>query len=106
MPSIQGVHNGRAAILTIAIVDAARYEEHKQSTHPVFEGAKPFRALIDTGATTTMIAPRVVSILGLEQVNVLEFSGLGGRARRPGYLFHVAFFEKPPSSPKSANFMF
>ncbi len=96
MPSIQGVHEGRAAIVAVAIVDAAKYKEHKQSADPVFQGARPFKALIDTGATKTMIAPRVVAALGLEQVNVLEFSGLGGSARRPGYLFHVAFF--PPTT--------
>jgi hypothetical protein len=69
----------------------------------VVPGASPFKALIDTGATKTMIAPRVVAALGLQQVNMLEFSGLGGSARRPGYLFHVAFFPRPQ---RSANFRF
>jgi gag-polyprotein putative aspartyl protease len=101
MPSKHGVHDGRAATLAIAIVDAARYNEHKQSADPVFQGAKPFKALIDTGATTTMIAPRVVKALGLQQVNVLEFGHLNGLSRRPGYLFHVAFF--PPATPSEIS---
>jgi hypothetical protein len=88
MPSIQGIHDGRAAVVPVAIVDAARYREHKQSAEPVFYGAKPFKALIDTGATSTMIAPRVVKALGLQQVNILPFSGLGGTTYRPGYLLH------------------
>jgi hypothetical protein len=96
MRSIQGVHEGRAAIVAVAIVDAAKYKGHTHSATPVFQGAKPFKALIDTGATKTMISPRVVAALGLQQVNVLDFSGLGGRTQRPGYLFHVAFF--PPAT--------
>jgi hypothetical protein len=59
-------------------------------------GARPFRALIDTGATSTMIAPRVVTQLGLQQVNKRLYGGLGGLSWRPGYLFHVAFYETPP----------
>ena len=97
MPSIRGSHNGRAAIVTVAIVDAAKYKEHKQSARPVFQGIKPFRALIDTGATRTMIAGRVVTQAGLEQVNRIQFSGLGGLTWRPGYLFHVAFYDSPPA---------
>ncbi len=97
MPLIQGSHDGRAAIATIAIVDAAKYHEHKQSDQSLFRGAVPFRALIDTGATRTMIAPRVVSRLGLQQVTMLRFSGLGGTAWRPGYLFRVGFYERPPT---------
>src|SRR6185312_8448290 len=65
---------------------------------PILRGVKPFRALVDTGATSTMIAPRVVSALGLQQVNRLQFSGMGGLTWRPGYLFHVAFYERPPAN--------
>ncbi len=98
MPSIQGNHNGRAAIVTIAIIDAANYENHKASDDRVLKGAIPFRALIDTGATRTMIATRVVKRLNLGLVNKLDFAGLGGVSRRNGYLFHVAFYALPPSS--------
>jgi hypothetical protein len=98
MPLIRGRHNGRAAVATVAIVDAAKYKEHKQSDNPVFQGAVPFRALIDTGATRTMIASRVVVRLGLQQVNKIEFSGLGGSVWRPGYLFHVGFYTSPPAN--------
>lgn len=96
MPLIQGTHEGRVATVTVAIIDAAKYKEHKQSDNPVFQGAVPFRALIDTGATTTMIASRVVAKLGLQQVTKIRVSGLGGATWQPGYLFHVAFYEKPP----------
>ena len=96
MPLIQGYHNGRAAVIAVAIIDVAKYQEHKISNASVLKGARPFRALIDTGATSTMIAPRVVSVLGLQQVNRRQYGGLGGLSWRPAYLFHVAFYEKPP----------
>lgn len=98
MPSIHGNHNGRQAVVTIAIIDAANYRNHQASDNRVLTGAIPFRALIDTGATRTMIATRVVTRLGLQLVNKLDFAGLGGITRRNGYLFHVAFHGTPPAS--------
>ena len=91
MPLLQGRHEGRAAIVTVAIVDAAKYKEHRQSGNPVFQGAAPFRALIDTGATRTMIARRVVAQRELQQVNKIKFPRLEGAAWRAGYLFLLLF---------------
>jgi hypothetical protein len=95
MPLIQGRHNWRAAVIPVTIIDVAKYREHKTSNAPVYQGAKPFNALIDTGASSTMISPRVVAALGLQQVNRRQFAGLGGLSWRPGYLFHVAFHPPP-----------
>lgn len=95
MPLIKGNHNGRAAIIPVAIIDVAKYRQHKGSKASVLRGAQPFKALMDTGATSTMISPRVVSALGLQQVNKRQFGGLDGVSWRPGYLFHVAFY--PPA---------
>lgn len=94
MPLIRGYHDGRSAILSVAILDAARYREHKTlNDGSGFRGAKRFPALIDTGASITMISPRVVSALGLEQVNARLIMGVHGRpASRPAYLSHVAFY--------------
>ena len=97
MPLIQGAHNGRAAVTTIAIIDAAQYSEHKTSNESILKGAVPFKALIDTGATSTMISRRVVTRLNLQPVTKLKFSGLGGDTWRNGYLFHIAFYISPPS---------
>jgi hypothetical protein len=97
MPLIQGNHNGRAATISVAIIDAARHQKHKESKAPILKGVIPFRALIDTGATTTMIASRVVTQLGLHQVNKIAVAGMGGLSWRRAYLFHVAFYETFPS---------
>jgi hypothetical protein len=50
-----------------------------------------FNALIDTGATTTMITSRVAAAIGLRAVNRLSYHGLDGPSWRPGHLFHLAF---------------
>jgi hypothetical protein len=84
MPSILGVYNGRAAIVTVAIIDAAKYRGYRDSNGSVLTGVAPFKALMDTGATSTMIASRVVAHAGLQQVNKLSFAGLGGLTWRPG----------------------
>ena len=96
MPSIQGIHNGKAVIVTIAIIDAAKYKEHKEAGAPIIKGVQPLRALVDTGATSSMIATRVVTQLGLQQVTKRQYACLGGVIWRPAYLFHVAFYEETP----------
>src|ERR1700722_16024357 len=94
MPYIQGVHDGRAAFIQIAIVDAARYREHKQSKNPVLHGVRPFKALIDTGATSTMITKRVVAFLGLQPATKLPYRNKDGLIWTTAYLFHVVFYGK------------
>ncbi len=49
-------------------------------------------ALIDSGASSTMISSRVVGTLGLEPVSKKAYAALGGRIYRDAYLFHVAFY--------------
>jgi hypothetical protein len=69
MPLIQGIHNGRAAIVTVRIVEAAKYVEHKQSDNPVLPGGMPFRA-------------RVARALSLQQVNMIQLSWRNNLATR------------------------
>ncbi len=99
MPSIHGRHDGRAAIVTVAIIDAAHYKTHKASLNQgPLKGVVPVKALFDTGATKTMITSRIVSRLGLRLVNKLDFASLTGVHRRNGYLFHVGFYQSPPAN--------
>lgn len=92
MPSIQGEHRGRAAIIDLAVLSADGYVQHKQSSSPVLSGVRPFRALIDTGATRTMVSPHVVRSVGLQPVGRMPFNSLTGFAYCYSYLFHVAFY--------------
>jgi hypothetical protein len=101
MPYLQGRHEGRAAFIEVAIVDAAKYIEHKQSKNPVLHGVRPFKALIDTGATSTTITKNVVSFLGLQPVTKLPYASRDGLTWVRAYLFHVAFYG--PVVPLSAD---
>jgi hypothetical protein len=47
MRYIRGRHDGRAAITTVSIIDAARYREHKQSKKPILKGVKHYSASIN-----------------------------------------------------------
>src|SRR5260370_19117354 len=96
---IQGRHDGRAAFLDVAIVDAARYREHKQSRRPILHGVRRFKALIDTGATSTMITTKVVSLLGLQPATKLPYRNKGGLIWTTAYLFHVVFYDTVISLP-------
>jgi hypothetical protein len=98
MPSIQGRHDGRAAYVEVAIVDAARYREYKQSQEPVLTGVRPFTALIDTGATSTMITRSVVRTLGLQPATKVLYHSKDGLSWTPAYLFHVVFYPPVPSA--------
>ncbi|HXA26615.1 MAG TPA: hypothetical protein VNW90_30365 [Acetobacteraceae bacterium] len=82
-------------------MDAARYVEHKQSNEPVLRGVRAFKALIDTGATSTMITKNVVNLLGLQAVTKLPYASQSGITWTPAYLFHVAFYG--PIVPLSAD---
>lgn len=92
MPSIQGSHHGRAAFVEVAIVEAARYLEHKHSREPVLRGVHPFMALIDTGATSTMVTRRLARVLDLQPATKLPYRNKDGLIWTTAYLFHVVFF--------------
>jgi len=93
MRFFEGRHDGRQAITEVAIIDVAKYKEHKESKVQILSGVSPFRAVIDTGATSTMITSRVVKESGLQFHNKKLFRIADGEeAWRPAYLFQVAFF--------------
>ncbi len=71
MPYIEGKHYGRAAIIRLAIIDAARHKKHKQSWNPVLDGVLPYSALIDAGATSTMVSRNLVEEMKLQPVGTL-----------------------------------
>lgn len=95
MPSIDGEHGGRAAYVDVAIIAADRYVQHKQSNDLVLRHVERYRALIDTGATRTVVSPRVVRLSDLRPVVRMEFVGVGGPSSSFSYLFHLAFVGAP-----------
>jgi hypothetical protein len=93
MLSIRGRHNGRAALIPAAIIDAARYRRHRDAAAPVLSGVVAYRALIDTGATSTMISMRVMEEMALEPVTKIPFHSLDGITYRQACLFNVALYD-------------
>jgi predicted aspartyl protease len=93
MRYVQGNHDGRAAIIRVAVIDAAKYRKHQQPPKSVIRGVKPYNALIDTGASCTMISLHVARELNLEPVTKKPFASLGGTIWTMAYLFHVAFYD-------------
>lgn len=51
-----------------------------------------YRALIDTGATSTMVATRVVNEQRLQPTSILRYRSKDGESSVPGYLFRVMFY--------------
>lgn len=89
---VSGSHDGKSIITTVAIIDVSVRKRHLESNASLLSGIKPYRALIDTGATTTMLSTRVVSELDLPPVGIGPFRGIHGIERSLIYLFHVAFY--------------
>jgi len=93
MPCLWGQHNNSQVFLTVGIIDAATVNMTGTGR---FGGGAPlphmFRALIDTGAQSTMISTNVVQTLNLTPVGKIKIQGVGHNVTfHNGYLFHVAF---------------
>lgn len=88
MPCIWGQHNGSQLFLSVTIIpgDAPPLPEGA-----VYPGSQLFRALVDTGATTTGITGGVVTKLGLQPVGKSSIDGVSGRRHHNNYLFKVGF---------------
>jgi hypothetical protein len=87
--------------LRVAIVNPKNYREYRGAQSQFLHGLKFFEALVDTGATTTMISPSVVSDLELSPCGRLPLATISGVPHWPlAYLFHVGFApaEVPGSS--------
>jgi len=89
---VNGRHDGRTAITPVAIIDISKREQQKKSNKELLEGVNPYRALIDTGATSTMLSNKVISDLGLIPVGPAKFHGIHSVKIGVVYLFRVAFY--------------
>jgi hypothetical protein len=89
---VPGTHDGRTVILSIAIIDKSKRLSHIKSGKELLSGVKPYRALIDTGATTTMITTKVVKELNINPVTEMPIRGIHGVENRFFYLFHIGFY--------------
>lgn len=89
MPVIWGKHDKKQIFLDVAILKAADLKvvvEEKVVAHP-----REWKALIDTGATTSCISKKLASDIGLSPIGKIAVHGVSGIQRHNCYLFYVGF---------------
>jgi len=93
MPCIWGTHNRSQIFLDVAIIDAATVANVTPGPNaPVLQNPPLFKALVDTGAQSTMISPNVATTMGLTPIGQIPIQGVGPSVTyHNAYLFHVAF---------------
>jgi hypothetical protein len=92
MPCIWGTHNRSQLFLDVGIIDAATLTGNVPGPNTVIQVPTRFKALVDTGAQTTMISPNVANTLGLVPIGQLPVKGVGPTVTyHNAYLFHVSF---------------
>ncbi len=99
MPIITGRHDGRRLLLDVALVNAtfsqASSFEHVDPSAAVF--SEPVTALIDTGASSTSVAPAVARRLGLRPTGKCDVMTANGVRRAKTYHFRIAVLAPPQS---------
>jgi hypothetical protein len=80
---VSGRHDGRRILLPIAVL---RSKDPADLTHEIYT------ALLDTGATTSWISPKVISDLGLTEVGKDRVSFAMDQRLAPVYLFRLGAF--------------
>lgn len=83
MIRVEGRHDGRRILLPVAVL---RSENPADLTHSVFTG------LLDTGATTSWISPRVIAELELVELMKERVSFAMSEETASVYLFRVGLF--------------
>lgn len=99
MPCIWGTHNRRQLFLDVVIFPVATAtlikspQMTRQKSGAEGQGQPPaiFRALVDTGATTTCITRRVADCVGLKPVGKTNVITIAGENAHNNYLFHIGF---------------
>ena len=94
MPCIWLHHNKSQIFIDVAIIDANRLDDlfdDRAPKKPVRPDVHLFKALLDTGAQTTMVSKTVADRVGLKPLGKIPVVGVGGLSLHYNYLFHVAF---------------
>ena len=89
MPCIWLQHNNKQLFMNVAVLspeDRAAIESGKLSRR-----INAFTALVDTGATTTCITPKVAEMVGLEPIGKVPIQGVSGQSFHNNFLFHIGF---------------
>lgn len=88
MPCIWGQHNGSQLFLIVTILPVTT---NAAPGVPLQTPLNPYRALVDTGATTTCLSQSCASAIGLVPISKVNVHGVGGPVAQNCYLFRLGF---------------
>jgi len=89
MPCIWGTHNKSQVFIPVAILPVPSGATAPQV--PLTSNIFIFNALVDTGAQSTCISPRVAATVGLQPLGRMQIFGVSGAQYHNYYLFYVGF---------------
>lgn len=92
MPCVWLQHNKSQLFINVAVIDAnvfADWTDNGNREQPLQHHM--FKALVDTGAQTTMISSSVAKTMQLRPIGKAQFLGVGGMSEHNNYLFHIGF---------------
>lgn len=101
MPCVWLQHNKSQLFMNVTIIDATKVTDLLSSNNgndAPKAGQKPqmFKALVDTGAQSTMISKSAAKKIGLKPIGKVPIMGVGGVSNHNNYLFHVGFVMQVP----------
>ena len=88
MPCIWLKHNKRQIFLNVAIFSPEELEKFNAGEEP---NLHTFKALLDTGASSTCITKKVADDVGLAPIGKVAIVKILGPGYHNNYLFHVGF---------------
>ena len=88
---VNGRHNGRQIFCNVVLMPIQNLDGIGSDISASAPNLQVLKALVDTGATDTNIAPSVVQKLNLAPVGMRDVSHGGGSDSRMYYLFNVGF---------------
>jgi|GEM_PF-918554 len=97
MPVLHLQHNNTQLFINVLILPLGTPADLIGGQTDLNGPTKPFRALVDTGATSSCITTKVASAVGLDPVGRVSVQGVAGVADLNNYLFHVGFIENVQS---------
>lgn len=95
MPLISGTHDRKQVFFQVALVsvklNAEPFFAETESSADIF--SEPVKALVDTGATSTSIAPNAARRLNLRSTGKRDIMTANGVRRARCYDFQIAFMD-------------
>jgi len=89
MPCLWLQHNNNQLFMNVAILSQDSFDAVMAGNDP--EEPLMYKALVDTGASSTCITKKVADDLGLSPIGQVPIMGVSGKSYHNNYLFYVGF---------------